>query len=523
MRTVGAAGRVLAAAGLLVGGAFAQTRDPQALYEDLFGQEARQVAASRDLKDDAEFAAKLLSASEKVTGETAFKAILFEKAYEFGLRAPPGYATAVAAVEQLKKLSADREDDCNEKLLAVYQLQFKAAKTDDEKAKAGELLMDLLLGMAEDRVRAGDSGKTNGYIRQVQAVASGFKSQQKDFLLARLKTITVHLGYAQQAEQLKARLQADPADKATAEKLFKVFLVELDNPVEASKYADALEDEATKRLVLVAAMKMEKLPEAACLALGQWYKDLAETAAPVNKPVMLDRAKTYLERFLKTHADADLARTKADLLLEQVQKELDKLGGQRTVDLLRLIDPAKDAIRGEWSFKDGALLSDITATARIRIPYQPPEEYDIEVVFMRRSAGDCVTILLSKGDKQFTFGLGHYSNRRYGFELVDGRNALDDRVAVNGSVRTGQKYVMRVQVRNDEIRALVDGKPILQLKMDYTKVALHHAWGIADPRSLGLGSNGGETVFYSAQLREVRGRGKPYRTPPPPPEPPKPE
>jgi len=58
---------------LAVGVAGAQT--PTESYNSLFGDEARRVAATRDAKDDARFAVKLLEGARSVSAEPQFQTL----------------------------------------------------------------------------------------------------------------------------------------------------------------------------------------------------------------------------------------------------------------------------------------------------------------------------------------------------------------------------------------------------------------------------------------------------------------
>ena len=105
------------------------------------------------------------------------------------------------------------------------------------------------------------------------------------------------------------------------------------------------------------------------------------------------------------------------------------------IDLLRLIDPAKDTVKGVWERKGNDLVGEGRDThAVIEVPYRPAEEYDYLVEFTRTSGAGDVSLALSKGGQSFKFGIGvHYVN--FGFEIVNGvgaNAAYPDRILVNG-------------------------------------------------------------------------------------------
>ena len=71
------------------------------------------------------------------------------------------------------------------------------------------------------------------------------------------------------------------------------------------------------------------------------------------------------------------------LLLAIVAWPVNKANAKpRTVDLIPLIDVDKDAVSGTWTLDHGAIVSDESDWARLRIPYEPPDEYDFRIEFI---------------------------------------------------------------------------------------------------------------------------------------------
>src|SRR6185436_5739839 len=70
------------------------------------------------------------------------------------------------------------------------------------------------------------------------------------------------------------------------------------------------------------------------------------------------------------------------------------------VDLLRMIDPARDFTEGRW-ICDGAFLSceRKVPKSRVQIRYAPPTEYDIIVVIERKDGNDSFQVGLRCGSQ----------------------------------------------------------------------------------------------------------------------------
>src|SRR5262249_30985523 len=69
--------------------------------------------------------------------------------------------------------------------------------------------------------------------------------------------------------------------------------------------------------------------------------------------------------------------------------------GKTAVDLIPLIDPARDPIHGRWLIVDKTLhCNDMHFVPRIQIPYQPAEEYDFIVTFSQPKPRNGVNLIM---------------------------------------------------------------------------------------------------------------------------------
>jgi hypothetical protein len=506
---------LVAGLALLFMSSAARAADPQAAFDELFGREYKQATATPDRADDAALAARLLKAATDLEGPADLKSLLFEKAYDLALDNPATYATAFSALDGLEKTNPDFKAAIDERRLNVAKTQYQGARAVDEKIKAGRLYIDLLMVVADAKTASGNYADAHANLRLALAVADAVKSDRKEEIADRLKRIWPRVAAAQQVETLKARLQADPADKATADAILRLYLVDLDNPAEAAKYADASGDETMKKYLLVAAMHAENLPEKACLALGNWYKDLASAAGPTRAP-MLQRAQTYYASFLAAHTTEDADRSAAAAALDKVTRDLEGIAAVGWIDLLKLVDPAKDAVSAAWRVEGGILISGSSDTARLRLPYQPPEEYDVQAVFSRQTGSGDVGLLLFKAGTQFEW-IMDVGGERCGFEAISGQrvNAAKNPTGFTQVLKNGQRYTVLVQVRNTGLKAFLNGKLVAELKTDYKNLAAMDGFAIPGTRCLGLVTWNSATAFQTLRVLEVTGKGKVGRDPPP--------
>ncbi len=151
-----------------------------------------------------------------------------------------------------------------------------------------------------------------------------------------------------------------------------------------------------------------------------WY-DLAEKEkTPYRKNQLLSHARVLYEGAV---GDAvGLGRARIEKRLDQIQVVLGASTGERgAVNLLRLIDPKKDGLGGEWKLEGTAVVSDLSDFTRLKLPYQPPEEYDFRIVITRR-AGEMLDAfqILSYGGKNFMWCSAGKSGN-FGFGMCRGK------------------------------------------------------------------------------------------------------
>jgi hypothetical protein len=184
---------------------------------------------------------------------------------------------------------------------------------------------------------------------------------------------------------------------------------------------------------------------------------------------------------------------------------------QNAINLLALIDPAKDAARGNWKKNDFGLISDNAEAAKLVIPYQPPEEYDYRITFTRQEGDHGVAQVLSKGGRCFALEMGLFPNKACGFNLVAGLggNHKNNPTTVPGiELTNGQKHTSIVQVRNTGVSAYLDGVLIKDYKTDFRDMDAPYPWKWPTPSCLGVGSWASPTTFHELKVIEVSGKGR---------------
>ncbi|MGD0089220.1 MAG: protein kinase [Planctomycetota bacterium] len=185
----------------------------------------------------------------------------------------------------------------------------------------------------------------------------------------------------------------------------------------------------------------------------------------------------------------------------------------KAVNVLPYANPARDAIAGNWRLQAGKLFSDKHKNARLELPYQPPEEYDVRMTFSRFAGEDEIVLILSKAGRSFAWVMGGSGGTVCGIESVGGQVYDKNDTTVKRGLswpKLGEKHSCTVQVRNDCLRAFLDEEQVLDYKTDFKEVWQGKAgpWKLSREAALGIGSAQSPTHFLSVEVLEITGKGK---------------
>jgi hypothetical protein len=496
-----------------------------AAFQSLYGAELDRLRASRDPKESVGLATKLLAAAKQAPAQPEFVAVLCEKAYELALAHPDGYATAIDAVRLEAAAVPEKAAACADRLVEVRQRQFDLAKG-DARPSAGEILIGAVLAAFEARKEAGAAADEIASYKRALMVARVIKSDRAGELETHVKALEQAIRLAVEIENLKKLIAADPKNQAARQRLVRLYLVDLDDPAEAAKLLEGVEDASLLKYVPAAAKPVETVPEFACLELGEWYRGLADAATPAAKALMFVRAKAYCERFLQLHVAEDLDRTKAALLLQKIAGEMQAAGTPKPVankqgpspstktrreewiDLLPLVDLSKDALGGGWE-KNGAELAIKSEVARTRvaIPVLVDGAYEFEVHCTRIFGQQTYGVVLPVGSRQALLRLSQVS-RESDLCGLDGTK-------IPTPIRSGDETVVlaRVTPTGDqaEIDVKLNGNPLIHWKGPVTSLPSPEWWAMPNAKCPGVVSSGVKSVWHSARLRMLSGEAKPLR------------
>jgi len=489
----------------------------------LYGNDLKRVAATRDTADDLALAQQLLDAARTPKTDPPMIALLCDKVYELALKDPKGVPVAVQAMEVAAGKVAGKKGEYLEKIVAIRQQQYAAARGDAKTNAATELLL-ALDNAGDAKAGSGDLDGAAALWRRALPLATATGGASRDRIKDKLADLAARQKTQKQVVDLKAKIEANPNDAASRSELIRLYVVEFDNPAEAAKYLSDTVDEATRKYLPAAAKAVAEAPELACLELGDWYMTLSDKASSAAKPAVLSRAAGYYRRFLDLHKTDDAAKTKAVLALKRVDAAQRGLGESSSgtgspaggwLDLMKLIDLKKHF---KSSFEPGK--ADVTTDGihiaggnedRIEIPVAPEGAYEFRVRVTRQNGKEvriylpvspgCVMLVLSDKSARFTsiddkdsepFPGGIPSNTR--------PSEVDVMVVASGARRT--------------IEVKIDGESVAKWEGECTRLSVP-SFSRIDSKAVGVGARYSEVTFHSIELRMITGKVAPLIPPTP--------
>jgi serine/threonine protein kinase len=188
---------------------------------------------------------------------------------------------------------------------------------------------------------------------------------------------------------------------------------------------------------------------------------------------------------------------------------------KKAINLFPRVDLAEDQVSGEWTRVNDSFVCQSGKPALLAMPYRPPSEYDVRLVFARQAKNFCVNLILSKSGQPFALVMQR--DGLFGFERIQGLDYYKN-LSLNRrpkGLEVGHSYTVRVEVRKDDLRVFLDGDLVCRWKTDYSDLSMNPDWKLPDSAAIGIGAWEGAAILEQMEVLEVTGKGTPTRPPPP--------
>jgi hypothetical protein len=246
------------------------------------------------------------------------------------------------------------------------------------------------------------------------------------------------------------------------------------------------------------------------IAAGDGWWDHAAKAKGEAAGASRERAAHWYA--LALPATAGVEKLRIQKRLEEMEATALKASG--AIDLLRLIDPAKDGVQGTWKLEQDALACEPGDATRLQIAYRPPDEYDLQITFERRTGNRGVAVVLARGGVQWALGWDYYPTQGYrsGLLLLDGTEIPPGPSTLTGAqLVNGNKHELVIQIRKGGLKAKLDGKASIEWEGPAARLSLPPNSKLPQANLLGLVFWGNHARFTRITLTPVSGAGRKLR------------
>nr|MBC8875589.1 redoxin family protein [Planctomycetota bacterium] len=187
-------------------------------------------------------------------------------------------------------------------------------------------------------------------------------------------------------------------------------------------------------------------------------------------------------------------------------------GNERAVDLLSLLAPDPNSLRGQWAIEDGTLQSANAENSQIAIPYAPPDEYVLDLIGERAAGLGPISLGLVALHCRFVLNVDGFEDWRGGrtwLAAIDGNDSLSNETTCQSAgFSPGDEFALRVVVRRSGVTVLADEQCVLQWSGDYQRLSLPEKWAALTEPVLFLGADQAEFQIRKLKLTPISGKGK---------------
>jgi len=289
--------------------------------ESLFAEDIARVAATTSPQDDIELAKTLLIAARNPDTQASVVGALCDKIGQLIGNTRSGLDIAAAAARIGVQRVPDRKIEFLNQLI-VYQQKQLATVVRAKRQQANHALVDSMAALADALIEKDDVDAALSWSSKASALAASSGHPDQAALIAGYSALRHLQTVAKQIKTHEAKLQSDPNDASAHRELFRLCLIELDDPSRAFGYVLTGGTETDQSFVLLAGLALQDVPAGDLLGLGDYYRELSSKASEVAKPAMLRRAASYYETFLASGQAVGLGKNKAQLILQGLYRQL---------------------------------------------------------------------------------------------------------------------------------------------------------------------------------------------------------
>jgi len=186
----------------------------------------------------------------------------------------------------------------------------------------------------------------------------------------------------------------------------------------------------------------------------------------------------------------------------------------KTVNLLAMVDPARDTVSGRWRMDGGKLVGGGTTPfdpqqEKLQVPYAPPNEYDMALVVERLGGEQRAFAIMGADPGRFlaAFDWTVEPVPVNGLEAIDGKLSNANETTTRGDFfgAKGGPIRIELQVRSGSVVVRMDGTERIRWKGDFNRLSRPDWWALPDPTRVGIGVLCGEYRIHEWTVTPIEG------------------
>lgn len=445
---------------LCVNPATAQANSPireqdREVFDGLYGEKLNDADRTRSFEDDQALIDEMLDFAEGLTGrDLGVKCLIYAEVMTL--------ASSAADIGRMSEAWGLLEATWpTQDLVSLETLVQKASQAyrgvdRSERDTQGEIYVALLRDVTDRYEAQGDIAQAISVSQLASTVARQIGSDQLASLIQTLRRLSAASDLAERVAMLRQSLDKNPQNTTAARELVALLVTHEDDLQAAEQIAALTGDPEIVDLVQRAGRGIEQANAATAMRVADWYIALAEDTPDERAYALLNRSRSWYERFFSLYERDDALAKRAAardnlalLKIERLLADNPRLAGRPVDGWLPLLAPPFDAKaqqRGQaqrFEVQAGQLRAD---GAAIFIPFKKADRYEVRIRLTVDEALDndpaAIFIHLPVGDDRVILTRYHASGRR----LASVDRIDENRLLRNLPDRTGQEVVLTFQV-----------------------------------------------------------------------------
>ena len=180
------------------------------------------------------------------------------------------------------------------------------------------------------------------------------------------------------------------------------------------------------------------------------------------------------------------------------------------LDVLALIDPARDAFLGQWSLDSNKLVLRPSPLTLLELPCAVPDEYSLTLVSQKGEGHNELRIGLVFGSGQALVVIDAEDGHVSGLDRVDDKPFDQNETTRRGpTLLAFKEHTTVCTVRRNHITVACDGEPVIDWRGKQEQLSLDPKWQPPNKRRLFLAGGPGEYRFLRIEARSLEGVTEP--------------